>query len=182
MPPAGAAASGAVAENGADDDGVGAREPNVPGEVRGTLSPNGPGDVPGEVRGTPAPNGPGDVPGEVPGKPAPYGPGEDASDSGPPNDAAVGPPVDDAGVGGSEPDGGAGDAPLPGGDAAGGYVALAGGAEGGSFVGEPSGGGRAKNSVSHLGQRIRAPSSGTDSFLTRYLDAHPGHVTIMPSR
>lgn len=45
-----------------------------------------------------------------------------------------------------------------------------------------SDGGRARNCVSHFGQRMRAPSSGTDSFFTRYFEAQPGQVTIMGRR
>jgi hypothetical protein len=43
-------------------------------------------------------------------------------------------------------------------------------------------GGLAKNSVSHFGQRMRAPSCGTASLRTRYFAEHPGQVTIMRQR
>ena len=43
-------------------------------------------------------------------------------------------------------------------------------------------GGLARNSVSHFGQRMRAPSCGTASLRTRYFAEHPGQVTIMRER
>lgn len=66
-----------------------------------------------------------------------------------------------------------------------GWVACAGGTDGklppsSAAWGSWFAGGFARKSVSHLGQRMRAPSAGTVSFRTRYFAAHPGQVTIMP--